>query len=539
MKNKFLHDKHEIQHTRREFLKKTAGLTTGLLFSPFLNSHTLKAGAFLLDKSKVVIVKDDNSLDQSVVNENVVQIMVDAGIIELTGINDVGSAWKSLFPDITINSTIGIKVNCINQSLSSHPEVAFAIVEGLKRIKINNEFFPENNIIIWDRYNKELRNAGYMINTENTGVRCFGTNQRGVGYSNKLYNVSGSSQKLSRIVTKSINYLINLSVLKNHGTAGVTLSMKNHYGTCNQPGTLHGSYCNPYIPALNTLAPIKDKQVLCINDALMGIVSGGPGGPPQIFPKSLILSTDPVALDTIGSQMLGESGCKTLNRAKYIHSAASQYYLGTDDTDQIDLKTITSPSIPGLVILDTTSIQQGENINVSWSDWPGNVDIAIYKDNALWRYVAMDRSSSGSEELDTSGWEIRNDYKIKIILCFNDGISQFSDTFSVEEPATSIEEKTDSEIPDQFHLYQNYPNPFNPRTVISYQLKSSADVKLDIYNLRGTVVKGLIHQKQNAGVYRVQWNGKNQAGISVPSGTYIARLKVDSYSRSIKMQLLR
>ena len=64
------------------------------------------------------------------------------------------------------------------------------------------------------------------------------------------------------------DYMINLSVLKNHGTAGVTLSMKNHYGTCDDPGSIHGGYCDPYIPALNNLSPIRDKQVLNICDAI-------------------------------------------------------------------------------------------------------------------------------------------------------------------------------------------------------------------------------------------------------------------------------
>ena len=52
-----------------------------------------------LTKSRVVVVKDDSAFSNYRIDQNVVQIMVDAGIRTLTGINDVGEAWKSLSPD--------------------------------------------------------------------------------------------------------------------------------------------------------------------------------------------------------------------------------------------------------------------------------------------------------------------------------------------------------------------------------------------------------------------------------------------------------
>ncbi len=636
MKKKSKNINSKLPFSRREFIKKTAGATTGLLFSPFFVTKYIKEPRRVSDNSRVVMVKDDSAIPTSVIDENVVQVMMDVGICDLTDIDNVGEAWKSLFPDLTLNSVIGIKVNCINKSLSSHPRVANAIVQGLKRMTVENESFPENNIIIWDRTNRELRNAGYTINTSDTGVRCFGSNQNGVGYSKKSYNIHGSTQKLSRILTESIDYLINLSVLKNHGTAGVTLSMKNHYGTCQQPGHIHGNYCNPFIPALNALSPIRDKQVVCINDALMGIISGGPGGPPQITPQSLILSTDPVALDSIGAQLLEDNGCKSLYRAAYIHSASQEpYNLGIDDPEQIDLVTITSPSVPGSVFLDQTTVTQGEMVKVNWSDWPGKVNIALYKDGTFWMYavkvtdssgtldldttdweirndyqikimlqanenisqssstfsvtspfspgsvslnqttvtqgewvkvnwsgwpgkvnialykggtfwiyVAKEADSSGTLNLDTTDWEIRDDYRIKIVLCADENISQFSSTFSVEEPTgetdpTTIEEQNGGKIPKRFRLYQNYPNPFNASTIIAYQLMKSSYVDLGIYNVKGSLLRRMVHQRQNTGFHRLRWDGTNTFGVPVPSGIYIVRLTVDGYSQARKMQLLR
>ena len=87
-----------------------------------------------------------------------------------------------------------------------------------------------------------------------TGIRCLATSD-GIGYDESFAIDVGKSRQvyLSSILTKMCTYLINVPVLKDHSIAGVTLSMKNHYGTIDNPGSLHGpTYsCNPYIPALN------------------------------------------------------------------------------------------------------------------------------------------------------------------------------------------------------------------------------------------------------------------------------------------------
>ena len=332
-------------YNRRKFIDRTVKGTIGILTSPLILNGSKKSQASPLLKSTVVVVKDKTILSSNRIDQFAAQVMVDAGIKRVTEIQNIGEAWKSLFPGIKSSSTISIKVNCINSSLSSHPEVAYSIVNGLTQMQVEGNLFPENNIIIWDRTNNELRNAGYSINTSNSGVKCFGTNQSGVDYSSTQFNVAGSSQRISRILTDMSDYMINLSVLKNHSTAGVTLTMKNHYGTCKSPGSIHGGYCDPYIPALNSLSPIRDKQVINICDAIYGIISGGPMGSPQITPKSLIISKDPVAHDYIAAQILKDNGCNTLNRARHIETAAkAPYSLGTSDPNQIDIVPIDNPT---------------------------------------------------------------------------------------------------------------------------------------------------------------------------------------------------
>lgn len=331
--------------TRRKFLEKASIGTAGLIVAPFLKNGFAIGETPATEKSRVVSVHDDGAIVGSTIDEEVVQVMVDAGIRSLTGIDDVGEAWKSLFPSIAQSSVIVIKVNCINDAMSSHPEVAYAIADGLTRMQVGGYAFPANNIILFDRTSGELRNGGYTTNTSGMGVRCFGTNQSGVGYDSTRYSVNGSSQRLSRILTDLGDYMINLAILKNHGTSGVTLSMKNHYGTCNAPGGLHGNHCDPYVPALNALSPIRDKQVLCMCDALFGIVSGGPGGPPQVMPKILVFGKDTVALDAVCTQILADHGCGTISRAHHVQTAAnSPYNLGTDNPESIEHILVEQPT---------------------------------------------------------------------------------------------------------------------------------------------------------------------------------------------------
>ena len=296
------------------------------------------------EMSRVVIVEHENATSGNSINQETVQIMVNSGIKNLAGIEDIGEAWKSLLPEVSADKIIAIKVNCINSALSTHPEVAYAVAAGLAQISFSGGNFSENNIIIFDRTNWELESAGYTRNTSNVGVRCFSTETEGFYYSSQNFSIGGRSQRLSEIINTHADYLINLAVLKNHGTAGVTLCMKNHYGTCDDPGALHSNNCDPYIPALNATEPIRSKQMVNIIDALFGIRSGGPGGSPQFVTNKILFSQDVVAIDYQGRKLLQENGCATIDRAHHIETAASDYRLGTNNPTEMEIINISNPT---------------------------------------------------------------------------------------------------------------------------------------------------------------------------------------------------
>ena len=92
------------------------------------------------------------------------------------------------------------------------------------------------------------------------------------------------------------------------------------------------------------------------------------------------------------------------------------------------------------------------------------------------------------------------------------------------------------------NVKQNFPNPFNPDTWIPYTLKSPADVLLEIYDSAGHLVRNINIGHQNAGVYTnkeksAHWDGRNNYGERVSSGTYFYTLRAGEFTKTGKMVL--
>ena len=98
--------------------------------------------------------------------------------------------------------------------------------------------------------------------------------------------------------------------------------------------------------------------------------------------------------------------------------------------------------------------------------------------------------------------------------------------------------------PKETLLLPNYPNPFNPETWIPYQLATSGDVKITIYDARGIVVRRLELGYRQAGYYTnrsraAYWDGCNGLGEHVASGLYFYHLEAEGVSLLRKMVTLK
>ncbi len=331
--------------SRRDFIKIIGAGAFGIMTKPVrpLTGKTRSPQA-----SDVVQCYHENATTGNVINEPVARVMIDESIKTLTGFTDLGEAWKSVFPGITEDSIIGIKVNCLLQ-ITTHKEFTYRLVSSLTQMQFGSEYFKANNIIIWDNQDNLLQNnGGYTIydGSDPDTVRCFGTNHSGVGYNYSLpFNVNGTASYPSHILTTLCDYIIDAAVIKDHSISQITLTLKNNYGSIHNPGWLHGGQCNPYIPSLNQqirdVPDPPDIQKLFIVDALIGCYSGGPGGPPNFYPNMVLMSFDPVAIDTQGQNLINEEralhGLALYNAPHITTAAGSPYNLGTTDVNLIEI----------------------------------------------------------------------------------------------------------------------------------------------------------------------------------------------------------
>lgn len=93
--------------------------------------------------------------------------------------------------------------------------------------------------------------------------------------------------------------------------------------------------------------------------------------------------------------------------------------------------------------------------------------------------------------------------------------------------------------PATFALDQNHPNPFNAGTTVRYQIPQTGRVTLQVFNVRGQLVRVLVDDNLQAGVYEAAWDGRDAAGRPMPSGVYVYRLTAGERRLVRKMVYLR
>ncbi len=331
---------HEESRSRRDFLKTCFAGAAVLAAGD--KSRLLEAAeqSAALPKARVVVARDPLLRGSgSTVDSGRILNLLDRGMQSLFNLDHPAEAWKKV---VRSGEKVGLKVNTLGgRGLSTNVQLVEAICERLQQAGIKAD-----DIVIWDRDSDEMEHVGFRISEAANRVQCFGTDR--AGYEDALTSYGSVGSRLSRILTRRCDALINLPILKDHDGAGVTAALKNMYGVIHNPNKLHPNGCNPYIADLNMLPPIRTKMRLTICDATTACFEGGPGFKPQYSWKdnSLIISQDPVALDYTGWQMIekkrAEKRLKTLeveNRApRYLTAAAdTQHRLGTNDPRQITL----------------------------------------------------------------------------------------------------------------------------------------------------------------------------------------------------------
>lgn len=286
--------------------------------------------------SKIVRTRHTGAWDGEALAPNAIRQILDASITELTGLNDTTEAWKALFDP---GERIAIKVNTIDGSqVWTHVPLVMALAQSLQDAGI-----PAEQIVIFDRLTSELKHAGFPVNADGPGVRCYGTDHR---YTSG-WQLVDSDIKLSDVLLEC-DALINVPVLKVHSMAGLSLAMKNHYGTFDKPQAYHhGSQIRRGVAELNALAPIRERARLIVGDMLTASLI-----PRNRYPSwtldhtgdSITMSFDPVAHDAWGLSYLEELIAASDENFPHARNLADPWLqigasvgLGTNDLNNTEL----------------------------------------------------------------------------------------------------------------------------------------------------------------------------------------------------------
>lgn len=321
---------------RRSFIK-TAAAAAGVAATVKEVRPQLAA---IQREPRVTLVRDPGSVSGGRVDAGRVRMLLDRLVQSHFNAADAIEVFRQLFSP---RDRVGIKVNCLSgRRMSTHVELAEAISERLIKAGV-----PPENVIIWDRLNADLRKAGFKLNTLGKPVACAGCDV--LGYETNLTVHRSIGSLFAKTVTRLCTAQINLPVLKDHGIVGVTLGMKNFFGAIHNPNKYHPDGGNPYVADLYSHPDIGGKVRLTIVDALEVQCEGGPPFQPNWCEDygGLMVSTDPVALDRIGWNLIEETrrkkGLPSLTEAKrepaYIRTAA-KLGLGRDDLAKIEFSEV-------------------------------------------------------------------------------------------------------------------------------------------------------------------------------------------------------
>ena len=91
--------------------------------------------------------------------------------------------------------------------------------------------------------------------------------------------------------------------------------------------------------------------------------------------------------------------------------------------------------------------------------------------------------------------------------------------------------------PESFSIQSIYPNPFNSYATIFYDVRTHSFLVLEIYNIRGELIKTLFQKQHISGKYKVNWDGTNNHQTEAASGIYFVVLK-DNYINYVEKSIL-
>jgi hypothetical protein len=274
---------------------------------------------------RVIAVSHSGSIVSGTYQAEPIRQMVRRGMMELTGADGWVDAWRVFFEP---GDVVAIKVCPVGgRYLCSDALVLQEIIAGLEAAGVRRA-----DIFVYNRYRRETYEAG-IHRWIPEGIKltwaseAYNKIQQDMGgYDPDVFvelalAVPGQDWReervrrsyVARLLTRQVNKVVNLPVVKHHQASGVTIALKNlSHGFVNNVERSHPTYTlnatGTFIPAVVSRPDFREKVVLHIVDGVRAQYHGGPGGVRQFMweHKTIYFGTDPVALDKVGWRVLDE-----------------------------------------------------------------------------------------------------------------------------------------------------------------------------------------------------------------------------------------
>ena len=228
-----------------------------------------------MGKSRIVVVSSGTVFTSSGdVHGPTLRRMLERGFSRLADVADPAEAIRAFFRP---EDRIGIKINTIGgRRISTRPDLALPFAAW-----ISEKVIPSANVLVWDRTNRELKEAGFKLSAGTGRPRVFGTDTDGLGYAAALVAHRSIGSLFSTIQQDFATASVSLAILKDHGLAGVTAGMKNYFGAVHNPNKYHDGGCDPYVAEIFDSPPVRGKHRLSILDCLTVQYHKGPSFTPN------------------------------------------------------------------------------------------------------------------------------------------------------------------------------------------------------------------------------------------------------------------
>ena len=502
-------------------------------------------------------------------DQEVIDRMVSDVLQKLTGTENDLAAWSAMFKhfngmkweepewEYVMYEDIFIKINAgstwgypggtyiqgdfsvrssINYIAETNPHVVLAMLRQLVNVvgARQEDIWvgdPMKHIYkhAYELWHNEFPDVNYIGNAAGNGrIAVVPGSEPVVFYSDKGTEMTDAVSDRLYTVMEEADYMINIPTLKAHARAGITLSAKNHFGSHTRGGAVH------------------------LHE---GLVAPGDDG----VPTRTELGMYRVQVDLMGHKMIGRNTMLILVDGLYAGPEATwpadkwnmEPFAGDwtsslfASLDQVALESVCFDFLRTEYLNKTVKDARGNNWKINFPNMAQGVDDYLEQaaDPAKWpANITYDPENDGVPLTSLGAHEHWNGSQTKQYsrnLGLEQGIELVSIPADLVASVVNVEEK--QAVREE--IINAYPNPFSEKVNLRFLIDEQASVKLDVYDMRGQLVRTLADRTFTPGEHIMNWDGTGGSASFLSGGIYIVSIKIDSPSGikldSRRVQIIR